>query len=238
MTGGDRVPLARFGYHVVHVWGALARGVNAVLELMKAGGWLMWPILACSLVAMTIILERLWSLRRRRVMPANLMERVWQWQRDQALTPERIQSLAQGSPLGRLLSAGLVNRHHSRDVMKEAINDVGRQVVADLERYLNTLGTIAAVSPLLGLLGTVFGMIDIFTVIIDAGVGNPGILAGGISEALITTAAGLTVAIPSLMFHRYFDGLVNRYALAMEEQALNLVEVIKGEREALPGGLA
>lgn len=238
MTGGDRVPLARFGYHVVHVWGALARGVNAVLELMKAGGWLMWPILACSLVAMTIILERLWSLRRRRVMPANLMEQVWQWQRDQALTPERIQSLAQGSPLGRLLSAGLVNRHHSRDVMKEAINDVGRQVVADLERYLNTLGTIAAVSPLLGLLGTVFGMIDIFTVIIDAGVGNPGILAGGISEALITTAAGLTVAIPSLMFHRYFDGLVNRYALAMEEQALNLVEVIKGEREALPGGLA
>jgi biopolymer transport protein ExbB len=212
--------------------------VNAVLELMKAGGWLMWPILACSLVAMTIILERLWSLRRRRVMPANLMEQVWQWQRDQALTPERIQSLAQGSPLGRLLSAGLVNRHHSRDVMKEAINDVGRQVVADLERYLNTLGTIAAVSPLLGLLGTVFGMIDIFTVIIDAGVGNPGILAGGISEALITTAAGLTVAIPSLMFHRYFDGLVNRYALAMEEQALNLVEVIKGEREALPGGLA
>ncbi|MCO5762473.1 MAG: MotA/TolQ/ExbB proton channel family protein [Gammaproteobacteria bacterium] len=209
-----------------------------MLELMKAGGWLMWPILACSLVAMTIILERLWSLRRRRVMPANLMEQVWQWQRDQALTPERIQSLAQGSPLGRLLSAGLVNRHHSRDVMKEAINDVGRQVVADLERYLNTLGTIAAVSPLLGLLGTVFGMIDIFTVIIDAGVGNPGILAGGISEALITTAAGLTVAIPSLMFHRYFDGLVNRYALAMEEQALNLVEVIKGEREALPGGLA
>lgn len=205
---------------------------------MKAGGWLMWPILACSLVAMTIILERLWSLRRRRVMPANLMEQVWQWQRDQALTPERIQSLAQGSPLGRLLSAGLVNRHHSREVMKEAINDVGRQVVADLERYLNTLGTIAAVSPLLGLLGTVFGMIDIFTVIIDAGVGNPGILAGGISEALITTAAGLTVAIPSLMFHRYFDGLVNRYALAMEEQALNLVEVIKGEREALPGGLA
>jgi biopolymer transport protein ExbB len=209
-----------------------------VLELMKAGGWLMWPILACSLVAMTIILERLWSLRRRRVMPADLMEQVWEWQRDQALSSERIQSLAQGSPLGRLLSAGLVNRHHSRDGMKEAINDVGRQVVADLERYLNTLGTIAAVSPLLGLLGTVFGMIDIFTVIIDAGVGNPGILAGGISEALITTAAGLTVAIPSLMFHRYFDGLVNRYALAMEEQALNLVEVIKGEREALPGGLA
>lgn len=205
---------------------------------MRAGGWLMWPILACSVVAMAIILERLWSLRRRRVMPPRLMEQVWQWQRDQALTPERIQALAQGSPLGRLLSAGLVNRNHSREVMKEAINDVGRQVVANLERYLNTLGTIASVSPLLGLLGTVFGMIDIFTVIIDAGVGNPGVLAGGISEALLTTAAGLTVAIPSLMFHRYFNGRVNQFALAMEEEALNLVEVIKGEREAIPEAVA
>ena len=205
---------------------------------MRAGGWLMWPILACSVVAMAIILERLWSLRRRRVMPPRLMEQVWQWQRDQALTPERIQALAQGSPLGRLLSAGLVNRNHSREVMKEAINDVGRQVVANLEHYLNTLGTIASVSPLLGLLGTVFGMIDIFTVIIDAGVGNPGVLAGGISEALLTTAAGLTVAIPSLMFHRYFNGRVNQFALAMEEEALNLVEVIKGEREALPEAVA
>lgn len=205
---------------------------------MKAGGWLMWPILACSVVAMAIILERLWSLRRRRVMPPGLMAQVWQWQRDQALTPERIQALTQGSPLGRLLSAGLVNRNHSREVMKEAINDVGRQVVAQLERYLNTLGTIASVSPLLGLLGTVFGMIDIFTVIIDAGVGNPGVLAGGISEALLTTAAGLTVAIPSLMFHRYFNGRVNQFALAMEEEALNLVEVIKGEREALPEAVA
>ena len=205
---------------------------------MRAGGWLMWPILACSVVAMAIILERLWSLRRRRVMPPGLMAQVWQWQRDQALTPERIQALAQGSPLGRLLSAGLINRNHSREVMKEAINDVGRQVVAQLERYLNTLGTIASVSPLLGLLGTVFGMIDIFTVIIDAGVGNPGVLAGGISEALLTTAAGLTVAIPSLMFHRYFNGRVNQFALAMEEEALNLVEVIKGEREALPEAVA
>ena len=208
------------------------------MELIRAGRWLMWPILACSVVAMAIILERLWSLRRRRVMPPGLMEQVWQWQRAQALTPERIQALAQGSPLGRLLSAGLVNRNHSREVMKEAINDVGRQVVANLERYLNTLGTIASVSPLLGLLGTVFGMIDIFTVIIDAGVGNPGVLAGGISEALLTTAAGLTVAIPSLMFHRYFNGRVNQFALAMEEEALNLVEVIKGEREALPEAVA
>jgi biopolymer transport protein ExbB len=115
--------------------------------------------------------------------------------------------------------------------MKEAINDVGRQVVAELERYLNTLGTIASVTPLLGLLGTVIGMIDVFTVIMDAGVGNPGVLAGGISKALITTAAGLSVAIPTLMFHRYFNSKVSKLAIAMEEQALKLVEVMKGERE-------
>ncbi len=209
-----------------------------MLELMEAGGWLMWPILACSVVAMAIILERFWSLRRGRVMPAGLVQRVWQWQAEGGLTPERIRTLAQGSPLGRLLGAGLANRNHSREVMKEAINDTGRQVIAELERYLNTLGTIASVTPLLGLLGTVFGMINIFTVIVDAGVGNPGILAGGISEALLTTAAGLIVAIPSLMFHRYFNGRVSEFALAMEEEALNLVEVIKGEREAWPGEVA
>jgi biopolymer transport protein ExbB len=121
--------------------------------------------------------------------------------------------------------------------MKEAINDVGRQVVAELERHLNTLGTIASVTPLLGLLGTVIGMIEVFGVIMDAGVGNPGVLAGGISEALITTAAGLSVAIPALMFHRYFDGQVNKLSIAMEEQALKLVEVIKGEREDTREGL-
>jgi biopolymer transport protein ExbB len=206
--------------------------------MMKAGGWLMLPILACSVVATAIVLERFWSLRRRRVMPDGLVAQVWQWQWDQALTAERVEALGLSSPLGRLLGAGLVNRYHSREIMKEAINDVGRQVVADLDRYLNTLGTIAAVTPLLGLLGTVIGMIDVFAVIMDAGVGNPGILAGGISKALITTAAGLSVAIPSLMFHRYFSGRVTQFAIDMEEQALNLVEVIKGEREAFPGGSA
>jgi biopolymer transport protein ExbB len=202
-----------------------------VLELIKAGGWLMLPIIACSVVATAIVLERLWTLRRRRIMPDHLVARIWSWHRQQALTGERIEEIRAGSPLGRMLTAGLVNRYHSREVMKEAINDAGRQVVAEMDRYLNTLGTIASVAPLLGLLGTVVGMIDVFTVIMDAGVGNPGVLAGGISKALITTAAGLSVAIPALMFHRFFNSRVAQLAIAMEEQALRLVEVIKGERE-------
>ena len=209
-----------------------------MFALIQAGGWLMYPIIACSLIAATIVLERFWMLRRRRVMPDRLVVRIWQWHRKDQLNPERLNQIRKGSPLGRMLVAGLANRHHSREVMKEAINDVGRQVVSDLERYLNTLGTIAAVSPLLGLLGTVIGMIDVFSVIVESGVGNPGVLAGGISKALITTAAGLSVAIPALMFHRYFNNRVDKLAIAMEEQALKLVEVIKGEREENEGGRA
>jgi len=191
----------------------------------------MLPILACSVAAMAIVLERLWTLRRRRIMPDKLVTQVWQLHVKQQLSAERIAQIRDSSPLGRMLTAGLVNRNHSREVMKEAINDTGRQVVAEMERYLNTLGTIASVTPLLGLLGTVIGMIDVFGVIMDAGVGNPGVLAGGISKALITTAAGLSVAIPALMFHRYLDSRVTKLAIAMEEQALRLVEVIKGQRE-------
>lgn len=202
-----------------------------MLELLQAGGWLMLPIIACSVVATAIVLERLWALRRGRIMPEHLVARVWQWHRQNQLTRERMVQLRDGSPLGRILTAGLVNRAHSREVMKEAINDTGRHVVAEMERYLNTLGTIASVTPLLGLLGTVIGMIDVFTVIMDAGVGNPGVLAGGISKALITTAAGISVAIPTLIFHRYLNSRVDKLTIAMEEQALKLVEVMKGERE-------
>jgi len=203
---------------------------------MKAGGWLMVPIVACSVIATAIVLERLWALRRKRIMPDRLVKQIWQWHRQRELTPERIAEVRDGSHLGRILTAGLINRDHSREVMKEAINDAGRQVVADMERYLNTLGTVASVTPLLGLLGTVIGMIDVFTVITDAGVGNPEVLAGGIAKALITTAAGLSVAIPALMFHRYFNSRVTKLAIGMEEQALKLVEVIKGEREGSDGG--
>jgi biopolymer transport protein ExbB len=203
-----------------------------VFELLKAGGWLMLPILLCSVAAVAIVIERFWALRRVVIMPDNLVSQIWQLHRRRQLNDDRIAEIRDGSALGRMLAAGLINRFHSREVMKEAIEDTGRQVVADLERYLNTLGTIAAVSPLLGLLGTVFGMIQVFGVITQAGVGNAGLLAGGISKALITTAAGLSVAIPALMFHRYFNGRVNKLIIAMEEQALRLIEVMKGERES------
>ncbi len=202
-----------------------------MLELVKSGGWLMLPIIACSIVALGIVIERLWSLQRKRVMPDYLMRQILQLHKDDKLNLADLDKLKGSSPLGRILAAGLLNRDHNKEVMKEAIEEVGRQVVHELERYLNTLGTIASISPLLGLLGTVIGMIKVFSVIVTAGVGDPGVLAGGISEALITTAAGLSVAIPSLMFHRYFSGLIDRLVIGMEEQALKLVEVIHGERE-------
>jgi biopolymer transport protein ExbB len=206
-------------------------GIEKVFELVKAGGILMLPIIACSIVALAIIFERLWALRSQRVIPNNLVAQIWQLHSKGQLTNAHVVTVKEGSPLGRILAAGLVNRQHSRIVMKEAIEEVGRQVVHDLERYLNTLGTIASIAPLLGLLGTVIGMIKVFAAIMTAGVGNPTVLAGGISEALITTAAGLSVAIPSLMFHRYFGGKVERLVVKMEEQALKMVEVMQGERE-------
>jgi len=203
-----------------------------VFEIIVAGGWLMVPIILCSIAALAIIGERFWSLRQDKVTPKNLVAQVWHWRKNSQLTPERVLALRNSSPLGRVLAAGLLNMAHSREVMKESLEETGRQVVLELERYLNTLGTIASISPLLGLLGTVLGMIKVFTAITTQGVGNPGVLAGGISEALITTAAGLTVAIPSLMFYRYFRGKVDAVVLKMEEEALKLVEVIHGEREA------
>ena len=197
-----------------------------MLELMSAGGWLMAPILLCSVIAMAIVVERFWTLQRRRVAPENLVTQVRQWTRAGELSDERIRTLRRGSSLGRILAAALGSRGREREVMKESIEDVGRQVVHDLERYLNALGTIAAVAPLLGLLGTVIGMIRVFSVITTQGVGNPGVLASGISEALLTTAAGLTVAIPALMFHRYFRGRVDELVVTMEGEALKMVEAL------------
>ncbi|MCB1786555.1 MAG: MotA/TolQ/ExbB proton channel family protein [Chromatiaceae bacterium] len=202
-----------------------------MLELVKAGGWVMWPIIACSVIAMAIVVERLWAYRRRKVLPTNLVAQIWQLHQNNQLTAAHIATVRKNSSLGRVLAAGLVNRTHPRDVMKEAIEEEGRQVVHELERYLNTLGTIATISPLLGLFGTVLGMIKVFSAITDAGVGNPAVLAGGISEALITTAAGLSVAIPAVIFHRYLSGRVDRIVLGMEEQALKMVEVMHGDRE-------
>jgi len=225
--GPAEVPRKVVSDHAVARFG----GKPDVLELVKAGGWLMWPIIACSVIAMAIIVERLWAYRRRRVLPTNLVAQIWQLHQNDQLTTAHIATVRNSSPLGRILAAGLVNRSHSREVMKEAIEEEGRQVVHELDRYLNTLGTIANISPLLGLLGTVIGMIKVFTAITSAGVGNPAVLAGGISEALITTAAGLSVAIPAVIFHRYLNGRVDRIVLSMEEQALKMVEVMHGERE-------
>ena len=202
-----------------------------MLELVKAGGWLMVPILLCSVIAMAIIAERFWTLQRKRITPSNLVVQVWQWAKSGSLNEDRIRALRKSSPLGRILAAGLVNRNSSREIMKESIEDVGRHVVHDLDRYLNALGTIASITPLLGLLGTVIGMIKVFAVITTQGVGDPGVLAGGISEALITTAAGLTVAIPTLMFHRYFRGHVDELVVTMEQEALKMVEAIHGPEE-------
>ncbi len=201
-----------------------------VFELVTAGGWLMAPIIACSIIAFAIIAERLWTLRIRRVIPSELAAQVWEWAKEKKLDVERMQTLRASSPLGRILAAGLSNRNASREIMKEAIEDTGRHVVHELERYINTLGTIAAISPLLGLLGTVIGMIKVFSAITTQGVGNPAALAGGISEALITTAAGMAVAIPTLMAYRYFRGKIALLVIRMEQQALRMVEVLHGQR--------
>lgn len=200
-----------------------------VYDLIQSGGWLMWPILACSVAALAIVLERLWSLRRTKVLPPRLTEQVRRWQRTGRIVSQDVESLASSSPFGRVVGAGLLNRNRGREIIREAVEDTGRHVVHELERYLNTLGTISQITPLLGLLGTVIGMIRVFNVITLQGVGDPTILAGGISEALITTAAGLTVAIPSLMFYRYFRGRVDELVVSMEQEVLLLMEILQAQ---------
>lgn len=190
----------------------------------------MLPIILCSVVAAAIIAERMWSLQRKRVLPADLAEKVWFWAKNNKLDDNHLRALQTSSPLGQVLAAGLVNRDEHRDLIKESIEDTGRHVVHDLERYLNSLGTIAAITPLLGLLGTVIGMVKVFAAITSHGVGNPAVLAGGISEALITTAAGLSVAIPALIGYRYLRGRVDSLVVNMEKEAMKLLESIHAER--------
>jgi biopolymer transport protein ExbB len=197
-----------------------------VLEIILAGGWLMAPILLCSTLAVAIIIERFWTLRRSKVMPEDLGGMVEDWATKHELDQRHLDQLRAESPLGRIYASALVNRKRQREVIKEAVEDTGRHVVHDLERFLNTLGTIAGISPLLGLLGTVIGMIEVFSAIMISGVGDANVLAGGISQALITTAAGLTVAIPSYFFYRFFRGMVAEYVISMEEKAINLIDCI------------
>lgn len=202
-----------------------------MLELFKAGGWLMIPLFICSVISIAIIAERFWSLQSKRIAPPELVTQIWQWLKFNQVDQSRVKALQANSPLGQILAAGLINRTSSREITKESIEDIGRHVTVALERNLNTLGTIAAISPLIGLLGTVIGMIKVFAVITAQGVGNPETLAGGISEALITTATGLVVAIPSLIFYRYFRGKISKLVVGMEEQAMQLIEILHGERQ-------
>ena len=202
-----------------------------MFELIKSGGWVMALIIPCSIAALAIIGERLWSLQKKFVTPSNLLPQVQQWLARKELDENRLKLLRESSPLGRVLAAGLVNRKHSREVIREAIQDSGRHLVPELERYLRTLGTIAAISPFLGLLGTVLGMIDMFSGIGSRGVGDPSIVANGIAQALVATASGIGVAIPSLMFYRYLRGRVSELLVDMEQEAIKLVEIMHGERE-------
>jgi biopolymer transport protein ExbB len=206
-----------------------------VKEIILAGGWMMAPILVCSVLAMAIILERFWSTRVARIAPRHLLAQVWTWMKNNQLNASRLRELRASSPLGRILAAGLSNARHGREITKESIEQSASQAIHQMEKHLNALGTIAQITPLMGLLGTVIGMISVFTTIVSEGTGNAGALAGGISEALITTAAGLMVAIPTLVCHRAIQRRVDNIAVFMEQEAVKLVDVLHGEREVSDG---
>lgn len=198
-----------------------------MFELFRAGGPLMWIILLCSLVAMTIIFERLLTLRTKQVAPDNLRKQIIDLVDSGSVTSDKIDVVRSHSPLGAVFAAGLSNLKYGPEAMREALEEQGKQTVHRLGRYLNTLGTIASITPLIGLLGTVIGMIKVFTAITVSGVGDPTVLSGGISEALITTAAGLSVGIPCLMFYRHFRGRISELAVLLEENALALLDTQK-----------
>jgi biopolymer transport protein ExbB len=201
-------------------------------EIVRAGGPLIWPIILCSIAAAAIVLERLWTLQDRRVLPRELTQKVWQLIESNQINDKVIQALEQNSPLGRVLAAGLANRHRSREVMMERLEDTGRHVIHELERFINTLGTIAAVSPLLGLLGTVIGIIRAFNAIQAGGMGDPRALSGGIGEALVATAAGLIVAIPALLAHRALRSKIDGIVIAIEKDAIRLADALEASQGA------
>jgi biopolymer transport protein ExbB len=191
----------------------------------------MLPIVLCSVVALGICIERLITLNTDKISPPHLLARVWTQLKNNEIDAPGLRSLRLASPLGQILAAGLGNAHLGRDVMKESIEEAAGHVIHELERYLNTLGTIAAVTPLLGLLGTVVGMIKVFAEIMVRGTGNASVLAGGISEALVTTAAGLSVAIPALIMHRYFTGRIDGIVVGLEQETIKLVDALHNESD-------
>ena len=217
---------------------AFSEGAFTVWELVKSGGWMMLPIILSSIAAMAIVAERLWTLRASRVTPPHLLDQVWRWIKDKQLNTEKLKELRANSPLGQILAAGLANSRHGREIMKECIEEAAARVIHDMERYLNTLGTLAGIAPLLGLLGTVIAMIDIFSAFVGGSMANPAMLAGGIAKALITTASGLMVAIPALFFHRFLVRRVDELVVSMEQEAIKLVEVVQGDRDVDLGSAA
>lgn len=210
-----------------------------MFELIKSGGWLMIPIILSSIVAMAIICERFWALRRDKVIPRQLVSAVTLWMKKGQLTEQKIKELSTDSPLGFLVATAISARGEGQEGVKEAIKAAGEEVVHTLSRYLNALGTIASIAPLLGLLGTVVGMIQIFSIMMVQGVGNAGQLSGGISQALVTTAAGLFVAIPSVIFYRHFESKIDTLLLSLEREAfkfLRSAEAYQRQKTAAPRG--
>ena len=202
-----------------------------MIEIVRAGGWFMLPIILCSIVAIAIVIERFWTLNSNRITPKYVLAQVWTWLKNNQLDSAKLRELRLSSPLGQILAAGLLTSKYGRTAMVESIEQTAAQVVHDLERYLNTLGTIAAITPLLGLLGTVVGMIRVFSEIMLQGTGNANALAGAISEALITTAAGLSVAIPTFMAHRFFARKVDSLVLSLEQESMKLVDALHSDRK-------
>ncbi len=201
-----------------------------MFEIIAAGGWLMLPIILCSVAVIAISVERYWTLGPKKIAPKHLLAQVWGWLKNNQMDSAKLYELKNSSGLGRIFAAGLSNSRQGREVMKDSIQEAANHVIHEMERYLSVLGTIAAIAPLLGLLGTVLGMIKVFTAIMLEGTGNAGVLAGGISEALITTAAGLCVAIPAMIAHRYFQRHVDGLVVFMEQEAIKLVDALHNDR--------
>jgi biopolymer transport protein ExbB len=201
-----------------------------LLAILQAAGWPIWLLLIASIVALALIIERLIYLRRAKLLPPPLLDQVIQVYRSNKVTPDVINKLEANSPLGTVLAAALRNVNAPRELMKEAIEEAGRGVAHNLERFLNTLGTIASLAPLMGLFGTVVGMIEIFGAQNATGT-NPAQLAHGISVALYNTGFGLIIAMPALAFYRHFRGLVDSFIVDMESQAVKFVDVVHGARK-------
>jgi len=201
-----------------------------VFEIFLAGGILMWPILVCSLIVIAISAERYWTLNPAKIAPKTLLAQVWSWIKNNQLDATKLRELKQSSPLGQILAAGLSNSKHGREVMKDSVQEAASQVIHELERYVSVLGTVANIAPLLGLLGTVLGMIEVFNAIMMQGSGSTGALAGGISVALYTPVGGLGVAIPATISHKFFQRRIDSIVVTMEEEAIKLVDALHSDR--------